>query len=899
MAAAAAVASPITNNVSVSGGGEPAGNAGNNTDSDVANVFYTPVIAKGFSPSTITSGGASQLTLTISNPAANPVLLLGVGVTDPFPAGMSVASTPAFGNTCGGTVSPGAAQGDTQIVLTGGGSIAPGASCQIQVNVTRATVGTVTNTTGAVSSTNSGVGNTASANLTVTAPTNVTLTKLSSPDPVGAGAPAVLTFTITNTSGNPARSGMAFTDLFPTNVVLFNTTTTNTCGGTLADNAGGALNAGDLGVQLTGGAMTSGTSSCQVTVRIKSDVPGSYVNDNTRISGLAGSVVANVNDTLNVRGTTLTKAFSPAIITPGGVSTLTVTITNGAGNPAQLGLTFTDTLPVGLSVVGPVTALQCDGTVSSSGATNISFTGGSMALGTSSCLVAVDVTAPLGGVYTNGPGNMSGLSVGMTNSANATLDVGAAGSVSGKVYNDNNHNAIRDSGEAGTGQVLFAKIVPTGSPSGPAIQAATVDPATGDYLFNAVAAGSYFIVIDNVNTLSDVTPTLPAGWLGTEIPNQIRSGVVVAATALPNQNFGLFNGSKLSGVVFEDDSTTVGAANNGAQNVGEPDIGGATVSAIHSSCPGTICDMGITNASGIYTLWLPAGIGNTVVSIVETNASGYVSTGAQAGTTAGSYTRTTDTLSFTNGVGTSYTGVNFGDVRPNVFTTDGSQNGIAGSTLNYAHSFTANTTGTVTFTTSNIASPNIAGWNNTIYRDTNCNGVLDGAEGAASFSGAAISAGQTICILIKEFIPASASDGAQDTIAVTAAFVYANASPALSSNYLHTDTTTVGVAGSAGLTLVKSVDKTTALPNEVLTYTITYTNNGSAPITSVVISDSTPAFTIYVGGSAGCPLLVVRTSCTVATEPANGATGSVSWTTTGSVGPGASSTVRFQVRVQP
>ena len=41
----------------------------------------------------------------------------------------------------------------------------------------------------------------------------------------------------------------------------------------------------------------------------------------------------------------LTKAFAPATISQGGVSTLTFTLTNGAGNPAQSGINFTDTLP--------------------------------------------------------------------------------------------------------------------------------------------------------------------------------------------------------------------------------------------------------------------------------------------------------------------------------------------------------------------------------------------------------------------------------------------------------------------------------------------------------------------------------------------------------------------------
>ncbi len=659
--AAAATASPVTNNVAVSGGNEPAGNNGNNTDSDITNVYYTPVIAKSFTPATIVSGGVSQLRLTISNPAANTVSLLGVAVVDPFPAGMSVAATPSFSSTCGGVVSPGPSQGDTQVALTGGGPIAPGSSCQINVNVTQASVGSFTNTTGNVSSTNSGIGNTASAVLTVTAPPNVTLTKSSSPDPVGVGMQAVLTFTITNTAGNPARSGLGFIDLFPTNVVLFNTTTTNTCGGTLVDSAGGALNAGDLGISLTGGAMALGVSSCQITVRIKSDSPGRYLNDNSRISGLAGGVTANVNDTLNVMGTLLTKSFAPSNIVEGGTSTLTFTIANGTGNPAQNGLAFTDTLPANVTVVSPVAMSQCNGTVSSTGPNNITFTGGNMASGTASCTIVVTVTSSISGSYTNGTGNISALSLGMTNSANSTLIVGA----------------------------------------------------------------------------------------------------------------------------------------------------------------------------------------------------------------------------------------------PAIFLTDGLQNGLPGTTLYYPHTFIANTAGTVTFSTTNVSAPVVAAWTNTIFRDANCNAVLDGSDGAAPFSSLALTAGQSVCILVREFIPAAAPSGAQDVITVAASFNYTTGVGSFTEILIHTDTTTVASSSSAGLQLVKAVDKTSALPNEILTYTITYTNMGTGPITNVVINDSTPAFTVYVGSSAGCPALITRTACTVPTEPANNGTGSVVWNITGSVGSGASSTVRYQVRVAP
>ena len=53
-----------------------------------------------------------MLRITIGNPAGNTVSLAGINFTDPFPAGMSVAATPAFTNTCGGVVASGDVQGD-------------------------------------------------------------------------------------------------------------------------------------------------------------------------------------------------------------------------------------------------------------------------------------------------------------------------------------------------------------------------------------------------------------------------------------------------------------------------------------------------------------------------------------------------------------------------------------------------------------------------------------------------------------------------------------------------------------------------------------------------------------------------------------------------------------------
>src|SRR5258707_3170880 len=76
------------------------------------------------------------------------------------------------------------------------------------------------------------------------------------------------------------------------------------------------------------------------------------------------------------------KIFSPTVITQGSTSTLTFTLTNGAGNPAQSGINFTDTLPGGITATptpnitptlpsgtGVVTAVAGSGSGTVTGAT--------------------------------------------------------------------------------------------------------------------------------------------------------------------------------------------------------------------------------------------------------------------------------------------------------------------------------------------------------------------------------------------------------------------------------------------------------------------------------------------------------------------------------------------------
>jgi len=129
--------------------------------SAVLGVQPLPAFAKTFSPSMILPRESTTLTFVIDN-SGSQLPADSLAFVDNLPAGMAVAAFPALANTCGGTLT--AAPGSGLIALTNG-SLAQGAVCQIQVDVTVNSSGTFTNITDDLTSSLGNSGN-ATAELT-------------------------------------------------------------------------------------------------------------------------------------------------------------------------------------------------------------------------------------------------------------------------------------------------------------------------------------------------------------------------------------------------------------------------------------------------------------------------------------------------------------------------------------------------------------------------------------------------------------------------------------------------------------------------------------------------------------------------------------------------------------
>jgi uncharacterized repeat protein (TIGR01451 family) len=235
-----------------------------------------------------------------------------------------------------------------------------------------------------------------------------TLGKAFSPATINAGGVSTLTITLSNPSATVATLTAPLVDTLPSGVVIAPTPNVGTtCGGVGAPVAV----AGGSTVTLPAGRTIPANGSCTLTVDVTAAAGGADINTLPpgALQTSNGNSLAPAIATLTVvpvappAPPALGKAFSPATINAGGVSTLTITLSNPNAAVATLTAPLVDTLPSGVVIAPtPNVATTCGGVgapVAVAGGSTVTLPAGRTIPANGSCTLTVSVTAAVGGSY--------------------------------------------------------------------------------------------------------------------------------------------------------------------------------------------------------------------------------------------------------------------------------------------------------------------------------------------------------------------------------------------------------------------------------------------------------------------------------------------------------------------
>lgn len=269
-----------------------------------------PTLTKSFSDESICQDSFSTLTFTVTNPTGNTTTLTGLSFTDTLPAGLVVATPNGLTGGCGGgTIT---AVAGTNTIELSGASLAPDVTCTFSVNVTGVTAGVYTNTTGSISSAETGLNTTATGygtdDLTVVAPP--VINKTFGTTNLITGATTSLTFTITNPNGATALSGVGFTDTLPAGLDITSATVDLPCSasGTLT------LTNNDPNpdtIVLSGASLDPG-ESCTFSVTVTGTTAGPYTNE-VQVTSDGGCTGNTASATVIVRDLISALAFQKKV----------------------------------------------------------------------------------------------------------------------------------------------------------------------------------------------------------------------------------------------------------------------------------------------------------------------------------------------------------------------------------------------------------------------------------------------------------------------------------------------------------------------------------------------------------------------------------------------------------
>jgi len=635
----------------------------------VANITTNNAIGvtKKFTPNAIKPGQRSRLRITIINPTIYPTS--SAAVTDNLPSGLIVPSNPnPFTNCIGATITT---PTSSQVVISGANVPAPTsstpASCYAEIDVTAANEGNYVNTIPG-HTLSADVGGKPSDNdqpatdiLRVKNPVEIhiaidgkTLDTGSLPSGFStgiattvAGTPKTLTIALKNPNSDDL-TGATFLNNLPAGLAIAQTpNASTTC-------SGGFVNAVASGtsIGLTGATLANG-STCKVTVDVVSNIFGTHldtipVNNVTTFEGVTNEEPTNAQITIS-NPPAVSKQFEPSVIPTGGISKLTIFLTNDNSAATTLTSIFTDNLPTapGNVLVAPTPNVvkTCPGSVTANaGSATVSYANGA-SIPAGGCSITVDVTASVIGSYTN---NIPAAALTTTFGNNqqpafANLGVSAAGFISGTIFKDNNSTpngtfefgidtpiqgatvSLRHGGSC-AGSLVTTDI------NGNALTNPTTTDISGNYLFygsDGLAAGTYSVcqpapqlsgTLNGVTTAGSITSNSGSTGVAGTASNPTSStsqiaGIVLngdgtagAISGSSNNNFAEVISSTISGRLFLDQN------NNGIQNGSDTALSGQTIELLDSA--DLLIRTVVTDANGDYSF---AGLAPNTYSIRQPN----------------------------------------------------------------------------------------------------------------------------------------------------------------------------------------------------------------------------------------------------------------------------------------